>query len=198
MANIFNQNPRLFAQGPQPRFGNPVPSRVGRNRGARRRSGSAFDNPNDSFEDIFGTGGFSFPRTDLQGNVGGNFEEQFGTGEFTFPQGQPGQAPDFGNINQDFLTSDENRDAIFRNSLQGADLTPNQLEFFKSRRLDLFRTFEALGAKSALAGGNPADVPSFADFFGNFGFQRDFQSRTPAQRRGAAPAQFNQRVRFLN
>ena len=66
----------------------------------------------------------------------------------------------------------------YQGALQRADLTPNQRDFFRNRRQELFDQFQGVLDQQVRSG----EVPSarFGDFIGNFDFGREFQQRAPS------------------
>lgn len=90
---------------------------------------------------------------------------------------------------------EEEPELPFQAALQRANPAPNLLRMFQGQRDDLFEQFQGLQARQILMGQQP--TLRFADFMGNFNFEREAYRTPPSQRPGGGTSQFAPRTEFL-
>ena len=110
----------------------------------------------------------------------------------TTPNPFPGFDEEF-NPFLDFL--EEERNIPFQSALQGANLTPNQLQFFQNDRRSVFDRFDALFGNQIQQG----EIPNarFTDFIGDFNFNQAFRD-APGAQQFQQTQRFNPALRFLS
>ena len=104
---------------------------------------------------------------------------------------QPIPGP-YGDIFADLL--EEEPEIPFQGALSRAKLTPNQFQTFRNQRENIFKQFQAQLDAQLRQGILP--TARFADFVGDFNFEREFERFAPSQRVGGGTRSFAAPIRY--